>query len=123
MLEKVTSQQWERTPGSGAYATRTGDMRFAGDVMCTTKPNKFVWELKKYKEADLEDLLLKKGNMWKWFEQLVREKKHRPGILVFSKNYGKITVVAEANLKIPGTFMWDGWVIGLFDEVVPKLFQ
>ena len=122
-LEELTGESWERTPGSGAYATRTGNLKFAGDVMCTSKPSKYVFELKKYKEADIENLLVRKGNVWKWFEQLVKEKKHRPGILVFMKNYGRTIVVVETPKDMPSTFRWGKWLIGEWDKVMPEILE
>ena len=122
-LNKLTGLKWKTTPGSGAYATRTGDIKLAGDIFCTSKESEYVWECKKYKEVNIEELLTKTKNMHKWVKQLEREKKHKKGILVYSQNYGKIFVLVETDITLPNTMRWGKYLFGLFDEVLPKILK
>ncbi len=122
-LKKLTGREWKPTPGSGAQATRTGEIKLAGDIFCPSKESEFVWECKKYKEADITELIRNVGNFPKWLKQLEREKRNKKGALVFSKNYGKIFILVECDKDIPNTFKYGKYTFGLFDEVVPNLLK
>ena len=123
MLKDLTNRRWTRTPGSGSVATRTGNMRVAGDVMPVNFKCDYVFECKKYKDYNIEGLLTQKGDMWKWFEQLKREKKKKKGVLIFARNYGKIFVLAETDEVIKNTFKFNEYVLGLFDVVMPVIMK
>lgn len=122
-LTSITGHKWKPTPGSGAYATRTGDLKLAGDIFCPKQPSEFVWECKKYKEVDLADIFTKNKNLRKWIAQLEREKKHKKGALVFARNYGKIITFIETDLELKNTMKYDKYTVGLFDEVIPKVLK
>ena len=123
MLKNVTKRDWTRSPGSGAVATKTGNLALAGDILPKNFKCKYVIECKKYKEIRLEDILKGTGNLPKWIRQLEREKGNRPGILIWSENYGKTYVMAETDEFIPNTFRYNGYVIGLFDQVIPVVLE
>ena len=123
MLKDLTNRRWTRTPGSGSVATRTGNMRVAGDVMPVNFKCDYVFELKKYKDYNIEGFLTGKGDSAKWLEQLKREKKHKKGVLIFARNYGKIFVLAETDEVIPNTFRYNEYVLGLFDVVMPVILK
>ena len=123
LLKQITKRTWVRTPSSGGVATRTGNIALAGDVMCQNFKSKYVFELKKYKEYNIESLITKKGMVIKWLQQLEREKGKRKGVLIFSRNYGKIFVLAETDEEIPNTMRYKNYVFGLFDEVMPILLK
>ena len=80
LLEEYTGKKWVRTPGSGAVATKTGNMALAGDLMPVNWKCPYVIECKKYKKVT--DKLIEK-----WLKQLKREKGKRLGILIYAENY------------------------------------
>ena len=123
LLKKLTHREWVRTPGSGAVATRTGNLALAGDIMPVNFKCAYVFECKKYKEYNLESLITQKGDLWKWYIQLQRECKSKKGILVFSRNYGKVFVLAETDEQIPNTIRYGEYLVGLFDNIMPILMQ
>ena len=122
-LKKLTGREWVRSPASGGVATKTGNNALAGDILLRNGKCQYVFELKKYKEIRLEEILKGTGNLPKWVKQLEREKGKRPGILVWSENYGKIYVMAETDEYIPNTFKYNGYVIGLLEKVMPIVLK
>jgi len=122
-LKELTGREWVPSPSSGGVATKTGNLLLAGDILPKNFKCNYVFECKKYKEIRLEEILKNTGNMPKWIKQLEREKKNRPGILIWSENYGKIFVMAETNEEIPSTFKYKGYVIGLWDVVMPIVMK
>jgi hypothetical protein len=122
-LKELTGREWVRSPASGGVATKTGNNALAGDVLMRNGKCKYVFELKKYKEIRLEEILKGTGNLPKWIKQLEREKGDRPGILVWSENYGKIYVMVETNMYIPNTFKYNGYVIGIWENVMPIIMM
>jgi len=122
-LKELTDRTFVPSPSSGGVATKTGNLALAGDILPRNFKCKYVFECKKYKEIRLEELLKNTGNLPKWIKQLEREKKHRPGILIWSENYGKIYVLAETDEIIPNTFRYNGYVIGLWDIVMPVVMK
>ena len=122
-LKELTGREWVRSPASGGVATKTGNNALAGDVLMRNGKCKYVFELKKYKEIRLEELIKKTGNLPKWVKQLEREKGGRPGILVWSENYGKIFVMAETDECITNVFRYNGYVIGLWEQIMPIVLK
>lgn len=130
-LEQLTGQKWERTPGSGAAATKGGSPLLAGDLMCPKRPCLAVFECKKYKEWNLEELINQNYNFPKWFNQLERDTKTRPGILVFERNYGTTMVAVDvralSSKDICPALMYyterTSYVFGTFDKLMPMVFS
>jgi hypothetical protein len=122
-LEEITNRKWTTSPQSGGVATRTGNLALAGDILPKNFKCDYVFECKKYKEIRLEELLKGTGNLPKWVKQLEREKGNRPGILIWSENYGKIYCMAEHKEYIEGTFRYGKYLIGLFDDIMPKILS
>ena len=123
LLNKITGRTFVRSPGSGAVATRTGNTKLAGDIIGQNFQCDYVFECKKYKEYNLEGLITQKGDIWKWFLQLEKEKGKRPGVLIFSRNYGKNFVLAEYEEDIKGTMRYGNYILGLFDQVMPIILE
>ena len=121
ILEKHTGKKWTRSPQSGGVATRTGNQALAGDIIRKGKPSPYVIECKKYKEVNLEDLVTRKGNMMKWLAQLEREKGARKGILIFSRNYGKIMCLVETDKDLPNTLKYKQYSLGILEEVLKEI--
>ena len=121
ILEKATGKKWTRSPQSGGIATRTGNMALAGDIIRKGKPSPYVIECKKYKEVNLEDLVVRKGNMLKWVAQLEREKGNRKGILIFCRNYGKDMCLVETDREIPNTLKYNQYTLGLLTTVLEEI--
>ena len=119
MLKDITGREFVPSPSSGGVATRTGNIWLAGDVIGRNFKCDYVFECKKYKEIRLEELLKNTGNLPKWVKQLEREKGNRPGMLIWSENYGKVYCMAECSESIAGTFKFGRYTIGLFDSVAP----
>ena len=123
ILHTITGLKFTTTPGSGAVATKTGQVLLAGDIMGVN--HKFPWivECKKYKDITLADLILQKGNLVKWLAQMERESIGRPGMLIFSKNYGKNMILIETALEFKNVFKFNQYTIGIFENIMPVIWD
>jgi len=126
LLEKYTGKKFNRTPGSGAFSTKTGDKRLAGDVYCIEQEFPWIIECKKYKDYSFDDLVKHNSTgMAQWLKQLSSycNKYNKPGMLIIEKNYGKPVVFVETEKDLGVYLKYDKYTIGLFDEIIPKLIK
>ncbi len=126
ILEKHTGYKFNRTPGSGAFSTNTGDKRLAGDIYCPEKEFPWIIECKKYKEYNFDDIIKKNSTgILKWLQQLKAycNKVGKPGMLIIEKNYGKPVIFVETEKDIGNYLSYGKFKIGLLEEVLPKLFK
>ena len=126
IFEKYTGKKFNRTPGSGAFSTNVGDKRLAGDIYCIEQEFPWIIECKKYKDFNLEDIIKQNSTgILKWITQLKSycKRYNKPGMLIIEKNYGKPILFVETKKDL-GTYLeYDGFVIGLLEEILPKLFK
>lgn len=69
LMRQYTGLQWERTPASGALTY------LKGDLYIPNTPQKFVVEVKNYKESPLSDKVLTSttNNLNQWWSKLVHQ--------------------------------------------------
>ena len=125
-LSKWTGYKFGRTPGSGAFSTRSKDPNLAGDVYAYEYPEfPFIVECKSYKDYNLIDLLLNINNFPHWIAQAEREAKaaNKKVMLVIKKNYQKPLVVIKLDEEpdVERYFIYKGYYIMAFDNLKESL--
>jgi len=126
IFTKHTGKKFNRTPGSGAFSTQTGDKRLAGDIYCIDAEFPWVIECKKYKDYDLEDIVKGKSTgILAWLSQLEAycEKVGKPGMLIISKNYGKPLLFVQSVRKFPDFLHYKNYTIGFLSDLLPLLLK
>jgi len=102
--ETFNSNDFSRTPGSGAFATThklPEHLQIHGDLI-TPENFKFVIEAKRGYDITLEDLWKPKSNFYKFIDQARRDGRaaNKPWLLIYKKDRQKDIVVCEHKFDI-----------------------
>jgi len=98
IMKEATGFNWVRTPGSGAFATRTGINSLQGDIFCE-EDFPYLVECKAYEKIPLHLFAqeLKSCLITKWLTKLVGQCviADKKALLIFKENRGKIMAMYE----------------------------
>jgi len=98
VMKEATGFNWARTPGSGAFATRTGINSLQGDIFCEEE-FPYLIECKAYEKIPLHLFAqeLKSCLIRKWLTKLAGQcdLAGKQGLLIFKENRGKIMAMYE----------------------------
>jgi hypothetical protein len=91
-LVEWTGIEFFRSPGSGAFSTRTKMEEMSGDIVCSNPDFKYSIECKKVESIVFEHLLCnKKCLLYKYWNQCITQcPENKMPLLVFSKNRSPI---------------------------------
>lgn len=123
--EKFKTKDFNRTPGSGAYATNhhlPSHLKIYGDLI-TPKNHKFTYELKKgYNKEGVSSLFNKKSELWKFLDQceITEQKSGRPCLLIWAQDNKNILCFCRVGLfpELPNTVKFAEYVIYEFKNIL-----
>jgi len=98
LFSEATGNTWGRTPGSGAFATRTGMNSLQGDIF-SEEDFPYLVECKAYEKIPLHLFAqeMKSCLITKWLTKLIEQCgiAEKKAVLIFKENRGKIMAMYE----------------------------